>query len=849
MRSGKVESFASSDEIAPIIPYLPDKALPKVEMDANSRGLNAVGAMPIDVAAPIVKRLAQLEQDISAFRRRHAFAFDGMYEMLAEDEELVEWKPEDLVPKVFGIPDSELSVAGWLALDRFVAEKSHGIFSSKTEGVSVAYWVRSREDTRMEKQVMDWARMYQQSAAEAALGKDVKGDLRMNPLTAFINKAHRLILKSREIRSPTTVGVLGPSAESVEGGIISAVDTEETLTRNDKLIVRVIFEASLMVPPLLSNEARSICALIYRAIGAYPNLPLGKKVARLLLQELGVLSPWECRDVSRYHLRLPGLRIWPYQARLLAKAEASCKDLNVFRTSDQYARKDWGRTPVYCIDSSDTVEVDDGISVERDTKMADCAWIHVHIANPAAYISPEHPIAVAARDIVSSFYTPSKKYCMMPPTFAQALSSLAADRPVMTVSTLLRADGSVADIDLSLGIVRNVIRLTPTAVECALKEKRRDRATMVIGGARPAPKDDEQESQNLKKALPDLLLLRQFLHRRFRKRLDEWPVEQLIKRESFVPRAEAWTSLRDRQSPLPIDKLTHWKGDPIIVVEGDRFALRDDDSDAILLVDHVMLLAGESAAKWCKDKNIPILFHVATPHPLFPVSKLNQLQASDHKREPTGRISLTPKPHYTLHMWQYTKITSPIRRYPDLVNQWQIQAYLQAISHMSHDLNHARSLDPLGDLPFSQQELEKMTIPVQARFWMIKRAANYSRETCIQQALLRAFHFKEAELPEVWDCKVSTTWHQFADSTTTIGVLIPFNLTAEVLASEEKWEKAAQKGQFLPVKIEVVEIELGRVFVKAVGPPSDSVNTTQPIHIRSSRLSISATKDGPPQQR
>ena len=223
-------------------------------------------------------------------------------------------------------------------------------------------------------------------------------DLRRNPLSAFINKAHRLILKSRKIRSPTTIGLLGPSAEDGSGGgAVHSVDTGETLTKDDQLILKLLFGTSQMLPPLVPTEAHSICALIYRAIGAYPNMPLAQKVARLLLQELGLIPPWQYRKMNSYQLPLPGSGVWPYQERLVAKAEASCKDLNVFKDSAQHARKDWREMPVYCIDSLDALEIDDGLSVERSTIDPGSVWIHVHIANPAAYISRDHPIEVSSQ--------------------------------------------------------------------------------------------------------------------------------------------------------------------------------------------------------------------------------------------------------------------------------------------------------------------------------------------------------------------------------------------------------------------------------------------------------------------
>jgi RNB domain len=852
LRSSRVENFASPEELEAIAPYLPATAFRNTETGTLPIPVNKVGDIPINVAAPIVEKLAQFEHDVNEFRRKHAHAFDTLYDKVADDEDLVEWRMEEFVPKVLGIAYSELSSAGMFALERFSQQKENGIFASRMCATPIGFWVRPRQDMRMKDEVMDWARKYQESAARAALGKDVKAELRQNPLSSFIYKAHRLILKSRKLRSPTTIGVLGPSSESGDGRTPYAVDTGETLTKTDKQIIRFLFETQQMMPPLVPHRANSICALIYRAIGAYPNLSLGRKVASLLLQELGVISPWKQRRLNGYQFYLPGLGIWPSKERLRAKAEESCKDSSLFRDSVKHVRKDWGPMPVYCIDSSDALEIDDGVSIQRGMDRPDCAWIHIHIANPAAYISPGHPIEVAARETLTSIYTPTIKFSMMPRMFTQELSSLAANRPVMTVSTLLEPDGSVTDIRLSLGIIHNIIKLTPNAVERALGSGR-EQATMIVGGGTTADeKTAEKDSEILEQALPDLRLLRQFLGRRHEKRLVEWPEEERIRRTLTMIRYEATTNLIEEPAPVVPDKIRHWKGDPTIMLGGDRFPRHNKDMDSSSVVEHTMLLAGESAAKWCKDREIPIFFQAATPHPLWPVSKLNQLDDADFRLEPAAGMSSSPIPHWTLNMWQYTKLTSPLRRYPDLVNQWQIQGYLEAISRDPHGLKDAQSLDPISDLPFSREALSKSIKLFDPIIGILQKVSSWCTGYWTLQAFFRAFHFKEVELPEVWDFKVGgpgrETRSDQAKSTGILGYLLPFHANAELLFSEEHWEKDVQRNQYLPVKIEMVDVLEDKVVVTAVGPPSDTPTMRQPIHIRPSKQSVPLSQHGAKQQ-
>ena len=439
----------------------------------------------------------------------------------------------------------------------------------------------------------------------------------------------------------------------------------------------------------------------------------------------------------------------------------------------------------------------------------------------------------------------------MPAKFAQELSSLAADRPVLTVSSRLQPDGSVAEIQLSLGVIHNVINLTPTAVQHAMGESVKEQATMVIGGEKPAPTNDGRDSASLARAIPDLLLMKQYLKPRFTKRHDDWPETERLRNPVGSLRASAWTSINEEPVPLSGDRIRHWRGDPTIVVEGDRYAQFYNTFESMALVEHAMLLAGESAAKWCKDREIPIYFHAATPHPYFPVSRLNQLSPSDFKMSPAGRMSATPQPHWLLEMWQYARLTSPIRRYPDLVNQWQVQAYLDAVSRQSQETKDARSPDPLTMLPFTREELANSIPAFDNKIKILKRMCQGIQEHWIIQALFRAFHFKEAELPKVWDFRVVGRMKNKVMDPGHIGLsgsLAPFYVRAELLASEENWERDVERSQYLPVKIEVVDAERGAILVRAVGPPSDKVITNDPIHIRSSKKVVTTSTDVPSKQ-
>lgn len=94
------------------------------------------------------------------------------------------------------------------------------------------------------------------------------------------------------------------------------------------------------------------------------------------------------------------------------------------------------------------------------------------------------------------------------------------------------------------------------------------------------------------------------------------------------------------------------------------------------MVTDAMLMAGEAAARYCRDRGIPIPY--ATQAPPDPGPEPQDLAAMFARRrsfKPT-RLLGSPDPHSGLGLPLYTRATSPLRRYSDLLVHQQIRAAL-----------------------------------------------------------------------------------------------------------------------------------------------------------------------------
>jgi exoribonuclease-2 len=94
------------------------------------------------------------------------------------------------------------------------------------------------------------------------------------------------------------------------------------------------------------------------------------------------------------------------------------------------------------------------------------------------------------------------------------------------------------------------------------------------------------------------------------------------------------------------------------------------------LVTDAMLMAGEAAARFCLERKIPIPFATqAPPDKIEQPDDLAAMYAYRRRFKPT-RLGCDPEPHFGLGLTHYTRTTSPLRRYCDLLVHQQVRAWL-----------------------------------------------------------------------------------------------------------------------------------------------------------------------------
>lgn len=175
-------------------------------------------------------------------------------------------------------------------------------------------------------------------------------------------------------------------------------------------------------------------------------------------------------------------------------------------------------------------------------------------------------------------------------------------------------------------------------------------------------------------------------------------------------------------------------GDPYIRIwyEGASSSSSSSSSFAAgsRLVESAMRLAGEVAADWCHQRGIPVPFrgqpdavhhldrlHVLTRERIYPALVAGQRPSEADLRElrrllGADDVTAVAVPHVTMGVPRYTKATSPLRRYADLLVHWQIEGALLAEMMESDARPDGETAPPPKGPPFSRSQMERDILPL-----------------------------------------------------------------------------------------------------------------------------------------
>jgi len=279
----------------------------------------------------------------------------------------------------------------------------------------------------------------------------------------------------------------------------------------------------------------------------------------------------------------------------------------------------------FSIDDSQTTEIDDALSV-RGLGTGTVVF-GVHIAAPGLAIQPDSPVDKVARDRLSTVYMPGWKITMLPDDVVEAYT-LAEGRDCPAVSLYASFDEATLELkgtETKLEAVPIVANLRHDKLDARITE-----ATLT--GEAPAGYA----------FAPELAFaFRLARHLKAQREVIRGKPENFTRPDyNFrLERAEGATGEPDGSETVAIG-------------ERRRGAPLD------LIVSEAMILANSTWGGWIAEMGVPGIYRSQAS--LAPGVKV--------------KMGTRPQPHAGMGVAQYTWATSPLRRYVDLVNQWQIIA-------------------------------------------------------------------------------------------------------------------------------------------------------------------------------
>jgi hypothetical protein len=810
----KAAGYAPPQLVNEVIRYLPPQAniLP---------GNFNPSIIPSELGGPLIRAMNRFDEEFQEIYRANAVRLDNAHQLLADEFEVKTVYLRDLTMTLLGKLQEDVTEPGFCAIDQSLRRVSSFIFKIGFRLTrDASYVVLSKREARSIDTVVSWVRQYQEASAKSVGEHSLVARTVSKPLVQFIAKARRLIHKSRKLRSATTMGTLGPSSDrytpdQTDDGLVFKRIPGESFSETDRMVIAFMHRWTGSRTMGDHKHLRAAATVILRAIGYYDDLPLEANIGRLFLQEIGVWSPWENSSLFWGDANLPGHGTSMTFDKMLQENQALVDRLDTLELVDsmRHLRKDWGDLDVFCIDDASAMEIDDAISLEAIPGSEDRFWIHVHVANPSAFLSPDHPFAKFASRMVKTMYLPERSYPMLPSQLTQRYLSLAPDRPVLTFSAMLDRGGEILDHKISPGIIRNVVNLTPRQVDeiLGMDTNMYDMPSFIVGGSMPEaprrqlPLSVTKAQRHTLRTLNELRLARLAVRRKFTEYRDS----------SLVAGPKIEVSAGRKPMPRSVFNFRqsyHYQGDPIIRLGGSNSAQPEGESGRF--VSTIMILAGEVAARWCCERNIPIMYRGSTIHPEAAMAE--EVTMAYLKNRPQSLVSSTPVRHVALGTGSYCTCTSPLRRYADLVAHWQIEAALR------YENSSGKSLVGLREascLPLSREEVNREIHRVVPRSLNLTLRERLSEMIWVGQFMFRAFHFKEAPLPDSFQVVV---WQSVVISKTLYGkaqfqgIALPWRFQVLILKPQHSDEAEWGIDDLIEAKIVVVDTHSSEICVQGI---------------------------------
>jgi len=376
-----------------------------------------------------------------------------------------------------------------------------------------------------------------------------------------------------------------------------------------------------------------------------------------------VIGSENTADIERTMIIKAALVNEAFPRQVLDEAESVSEE----GIGDITSRIDLRDKNIYTIDSEDTRDIDDAISIEKFDE--DTYNLSVHIADVSHYVREQSELNKEAIKRGTSIYMPGYVIPMLPRSLSNGICSLneGEDRLALTIDIVLDKDAKI----LSSNVYKSVI--------CSKKKMTYEKVEKVLDSS------DKDVMKEYKDFTLDLLLMKELAEKLKKNRKKNGSID----------------------FDIPESKITLDAKGEVVSIEPYKTGISNS------IIEEFMLVANKCIAKMFCDIHAPFIYRIHEKPDIDVLRGLNEVLSvmnmsikginKIHPRAISDVLEMSKEDvtqktvvsklvlrslklakysneclgHFGLNFEYYTHFTSPIRRYPDLFIHRVISKYLE----------------------------------------------------------------------------------------------------------------------------------------------------------------------------
>ncbi|CCE78621.1 Piso0_000646 [Millerozyma farinosa CBS 7064] len=448
-------------------------------------------------------------------------------------------------------------------------------------------------------------------------------------------------------------------------------------------------------------------------------------------------------------------------------AEGESKSSNIFYGSDknilsnttsirdfhdkdplESLREDFGDIPIYCIDSETAHEIDDGISIHED-KEGHNYVITVHVANPTSYLRHDSQVSSIALDRGSTVYLPEGPVMMLPQIISKIVG-LGNARKTRTFAIQYKLRKATVDEYVSQKIHDANYKPTKATSEQVLSEFKGSVCIKLFNANNfPSGFTYKKVDQILESPENNAKMQEGHLKGHELNIFKLYYIATVLKDirimlgnglEIDLPRSTpvvdattlegAHNENSCEQRGFSIKELSFSGYSPTISLSSEDAR---PASKSQLLVTQFMIAANSAASLFAQGNRIQIIHRTQSmnlePYIMKTLKNITQRNYQEDRTMniedvsgvlsvlTTAKYQVRNAGHESLGVEGYATVTSPLRRFVDMINHWKFEEYLAHKSSIDFESFSDRSLDYIASHLQSREIIHKNLQLSANKFW------------------------------------------------------------------------------------------------------------------------------------